>query len=63
MSKYSPEYLHLIFRIPGRIEIVSLYPLIPTSKLASIVKRNNDKNHKMAIFRPQKMYVKIKLET
>ena len=37
--------------------------LIPTLKLASIVIQNNDKSPKMAIFRSQKVDVKIKLET
>ena len=42
LSEYSQEYPHLIFGIPGRIEIVGWDFLIPTSKLASIVIRNNN---------------------
>ena len=63
LSEYSPEYPHLIFRIPGRIKIVSRDFLIPTSKLAIIVIRNNYKNPKMAIFKSRKIHVEIKLET
>ena len=51
LSEYSPKYPHLIFGIPRIIKTVSLDFLIPTSKLASIVIRNNNKNPKMAIFK------------
>ena len=46
LSEYSSEYPHLISKIPGIIEIVSRDVLIPTSKKASIVIRNNDKTPK-----------------